>query len=480
MAVSGENVVDFYNRYLGRSPSAEEINIHATGGFRNNLAGLESSIANSPEAQAYRSRAVTSHAPEMPSFEFPGFELSAEERALLDAQTKLVNLQFADLKRQSDLNAKLFPQQKLLAEQQLAFALEMFPKQKALIEQMLADATPSETDLEIQRLSDERALAALRGEPLPLSPGQQAQLDTIYGNAQQQGEQDLRRFAEELAAARGMHLTDAPIGAEVLRQQRDLTTNLETAKAQAQLDFGQSQQVFGEGVRQFQAGLQQQALQNRLSLAAGASTVPGTNPVNAAPLISSVGGTMQTLAGNRQAAAQYGLGLAQLQQQNYQFQQGLIESAADRALRAQIAQYQYGGQQPYSGPSALVTGLTAAAPVIASGINAAATYYSTARLKHDFDPLDPEEFAAAAEARGLPLGDAYDAALQSLRETPITRYRYTWEGPETRPHIGPVLEMAPPELTDDGWHLRLQDYVGLQHAGLKALDRRLSRVEAGR
>jgi hypothetical protein len=82
---------------------------------------------------------------------------------------------------------------------------------------------------------------------------------------------------------------------------------------------------------------------------------------------------------------------------------------------------------------------------------------SSARVKKQITPLDRDESRAA---------------LRKLRDTPLFRYRYRWEGRRREPHIGPVLELSPKEIDEgDGLHVNLLDYTGLVHAGLKGLDK---------
>jgi hypothetical protein len=466
--ITRQDVIDNYIKYTGTAPTTAQINEH-TGQTVPNVAAAAKNFFQ-PQQPSGGGGGGGSEMPEFP--EFPG--LSDEEKGLIKQQTELIKLQMEDLKRQNTLNAELFPLQKQLFEFQLKFATELFPQQKAMIEQMLAESQPTATQREITRLSDERALASLRGEPIPLSAEQQGQLDTIYNQAGETGARDLRQFAEEMAASRGMSLSDSPIGDVALREAQNLFAGLQASKAQASLDLGQSQQAFGEGVRQFQSGLQQQALQNRLALAAGASSQPSLGAVNASGLIGSFQGSLASMAQNRSSQAQYGLGVAQMGLQNRQFLEGINQSNLDRTSRERIA----GQQNPgYPGIGFNPQTVSAFAPVAVAGLGAAAAYWSTARLKKDITPLDPAEFEAAAEARGLPL-DAYDEALTSLRDTPITRWKYKWEGDEVLPHIGPILELSPPEFSRDGLRLDMLDYAGMTHAGLKALDRTVRRLEA--
>lgn len=115
-----------------------------------------------------------------------------------------------------------------------------------------------------------RLLAQLRGEEF-LSPGQESLLDELFGTQLELGEEDIRRFAGELAGQRGLRLGDTPIGGEALRAEERLVRGLRGARAGAGLQFGERQQLFTQSLQEFQANLRQQAFLNRISLA---STAP--------------------------------------------------------------------------------------------------------------------------------------------------------------------------------------------------------------
>jgi len=70
---------------------------------------------------------------------------------------------------------------------------------------------------------------------------------------------------------------------------------------------------------------------------------------------------------------------------------------------------------------------------------------STVRVKKDIEPVDKQGATA----------------LQKLRDTPIFRYRYTWESPERERHVGPLLELSPKEIRASDTHISLLDYIGL-------------------
>lgn len=88
--------------------------------------------------------------------------------------------------------------------------------------------------------------------------------------------------------------------------------------------------------------------------------------------------------------------------------------------------------------------------------------FSSGKLKKDIEPLDVDEYAKA---------------LVKVRETPVVRYKYKWEGRERAPHIGPILEMSPEEIKEDDFRINVADYTGLTHAALKAVDRRVTALE---
>lgn len=128
---------------------------------------------------------------------------------------------------------------------------------------------------EIQEELNQLALARLRGEAPELTQGQQELLDTLFASSEAEGIEDITRFAEELAAARGLSVSDSPIGNEALRTFERFRRGLSSAKAGASLDLANAEQIFNENVRQFQSGLEQQAFQNRIALAG--APAPGTS-----------------------------------------------------------------------------------------------------------------------------------------------------------------------------------------------------------
>ena len=123
-----------------------------------------------------------------------------------------------------------------------------------------------ETESKIRALSNKRLLDYLEGKIPEIPPQSRALVEQQYGAALTSGEQELEQFAQDLAASRGMSVTDTPIGSEVLRERGLLGLRLGGAKAGAMLDVASSQRQFDESIRQFQEGLRQRSFLNRLSL----------------------------------------------------------------------------------------------------------------------------------------------------------------------------------------------------------------------
>ena len=255
-----------------------------------------------------------------------------------------------------------------------------------------------------------------------------------------------------------MRVTDSPIGGELLRQGRELAASLAASKAGAELNVGQAQEVFAEGVRQFQANLRQQAFQNRLALTGSAAQAPLLSPSLAqlpTPQMAPVFASGLPLAGFEAITPQAGL-----------FAQERI-AGAPTVSRTRASTWP--GTLEY---------IKAFSGVAAAGIGALAM--SSATLKKDLRPLDPEEFRAAGGARVLDMSrdDEYEKARKTMRGLPIARYRYKWE-PDTRtPHIGVIAEMSPDEIREGPLRINLMDVAGLTLAAVKGVDRRIDRLEA--
>lgn len=151
--------------------------------------------------------------------------------------------------------------------------LEFAKRQLAQMDTAIAEADAARTDpteikrQELAQRATEALLNRVTGKAPVLSPEEEARLNTVYGATQKTGEEDLMRFATELAAMRGMAPADSPIGNEVLRQRTRFGENLAGQKAAASLDLGQSERLFNQSLAEFQARLREQAFQNRLAIA---------------------------------------------------------------------------------------------------------------------------------------------------------------------------------------------------------------------
>ncbi len=168
-------------------------------------------------------------------------KLSRQQKAITGQQVELGEFQLEQLKKQVDIQAGLFAD---VGEAATSF--------DELISGFTGAATPEQTELINQAIS--RALEA--------------------------GETDIRRFQsqqteqlrQELAPQLGLRTGDTPIldrgariGAESVRQQGQLVSQLEGQRASTLLNFPQQ-------IQQFQSQLAQNAFLNRLNLGGAQST----------------------------------------------------------------------------------------------------------------------------------------------------------------------------------------------------------------
>src|SRR3990167_5562409 len=148
------------------------------------------------------------------------------------------------------------------------------------------------------------------------SPSLQGLVDAAFGPVENEGQRRLRQTAEEAAAARGFSLTDAPIGQPFLEENRRFLEQIGGQRAQAMMGLREQDVAFSQRVREFQEGLKQQALSNRMDVVRNLGT-----PEQAAQLLGNLGLGAQNVA---------------LQQFGLQGQQAL--SASDIALRNALGQ----------------------------------------------------------------------------------------------------------------------------------------------
>ena len=251
-----------------------------------------------------------------------------------------------------------------------------------------------------------------------------------------------------------------------------MKANIASQKAGLELNLAGERQQFREGVRQFQESLRQQAFVNRLALTGGPSA-----PV-AAPIGAGLAGVTGASANLNQLIAQLGKGRSTTQTTSGGGLAGLQTAGSligGAALAASSLNAIFGGGAAaaagvtaaeiaaITAANAAVAGAAGAGTVglIAAGGTAAAA--SSARFKKSIVPYDRDE---------------YDVALDKLRATPITTWRYRWEEDGGRKHVGPILELSPDDIKASDTHIDLLSYSGLIHAGLRAVDRKVNRLSA--
>jgi hypothetical protein len=154
--------------------------------------------------------------------------------------------------------------------------------------------TSNEQQRSLTDLANRRMIEQVTGVAR-LTPGEQGLLDETFKSAQTEGTSDITRSAQEAAAMRGLNVSDSPIMRDLGQNLQRFNTGIQSAKAQASLNLGESSKIFNESVRQFQAGLSQQAQMNRMNLA---TQTPGI----ASPLMGSLAG--QRMAQGTQTTTQ--------------------------------------------------------------------------------------------------------------------------------------------------------------------------------
>src|SRR5215471_6739195 len=305
------------------------------------------------------------------------------------------------------------------------------------------DPTVSATQGALQLSPEERAL-----------PGEIASVNLPLADTLSQGAGELR------SQARGL---EGPVPADVLQPLQEefagtVLPSISSAAIRAGAPGGSAEQ-----------GLTRQAITDYGRGAASALDTQAVQRLNAlnqalgteAGIGSTIG--QQLLAGPMAAG--------QLAQQGRQLD---VQSAQTPwNMAQQLMGLARGIQVPWAGQGSTST-TTQNPPIgqeVMGGIGAAASLammlsmmgaFSSRKLKKGIQPLDRDEYADA---------------IAKLRETPIVRYNYRWERDGSRKHIGPILEMSPEEIRGSDLHINLLDYAGLQHAGLKNLDKRLQALE---
>ena len=360
---------------------------------------------------------------------------NAEFEKLLPAQRALFSAQTSALTSLARGQEQQFEAQNALLPAQLRFQQQSLDVAQRQLTALEAATTETPTQKRIREASEERALAFIEGRTPALTAEQTSRLDTLFGTQREEGQEEIRRFAEELAGQRGLQLSDTPIGGEALRATERLERGLRGARAGAELDLTQADRLATEGVRQFQEGLRQQAFMNRLALVGAAPTggmLPASFGARGALPVSSVGGILGPADST---------GLLNVMAQ---------ERIAGAPVRT-TQKYTPGFFDYYS------------STLQAVGAAAGAFGASSVTLKRDIMPLDLDE---------------YETARRTVRGLPIVRYRYKDEDDSRpAPPIGPLAETLPDEVREGPLHVNLLDLTGLTLAAVKGVDRRVDRLE---
>jgi hypothetical protein len=167
-------------------------------------------------------------------------------------------IQDADLGRQINLlNLKQSGYDAVWDPEKKTYTFNEVPKTPAQLEQ---DARNKELE--------DLAFAKLKGT---ISDEDRRMVGDTFQAQRDAGNMELNRYASEMAGARGLDVTDSPFQRELGIQKQGLETGLRGAEAASLLDVGNRQQIFGQALREFSTGLNQQALMNRMAMGQGAT-----------------------------------------------------------------------------------------------------------------------------------------------------------------------------------------------------------------
>lgn len=198
-------------------------------------------------------------------------------------------------------------------------------------QQLLRDSIDRNTVLSQQASALGDQLSSAAANLGTLTPGEQELISSAIGNARAVGQQQIDEFvkgnfraANEVAAARGLVPTDAPVGnirgrvaEEAVTQKGLLESQLASQQASLSLELPQrrtallgslaGQQIgLAQQGNQFQAALAQNAFSNRLNFAQGAGQL-GLGLTGLASTGPGVLGASRTLFGNREKSASGGI-----------------------------------------------------------------------------------------------------------------------------------------------------------------------------
>lgn len=267
--------------------------------------------------------------------------LSPEERELLSALTGILRIQAEHLQNTTNFFAQIAPSFRDLFLAQNAYSIDSINTMRTALPQALGalsqifvnELGPLASVSETERLATENTQKYLRGETL-LTGQDLSRLDTIFGRVREQGIQDITRFGEEQAAARGLRVTDTPIGSTAQEQISDLTQGLGANRAAAELGIEQQRFSSAEAVRQFQTNLRAAATSNRAAIAAG--FIPGFNGGGGGS-----GGSLPTVGGGADTGGGFGF-LSNLSGQRNANAQAALEREFRRSESAANREFQGG------------------------------------------------------------------------------------------------------------------------------------------
>jgi hypothetical protein len=161
------------------------------------------------------------------------------------------------------MDQKLAQQTQVLNLKQMGYDAIWDPDKKVWdFKESPKTAEQLERDNRMQRMED-LAFNKLNGV---VSDEDRALVEGTFQAQRESGNQELNRYATEMAGARGLDVTDSPFQRELGIQKQGLETGLRGAQAASLLDVGNRQQIFGQGLLQFREGLRQQALMNHMAM----------------------------------------------------------------------------------------------------------------------------------------------------------------------------------------------------------------------
>lgn len=129
------------------------------------------------------------------------------------------------------------------------------------------DKTQEELDDdEINKMITGRLKDELKRGAGEVSPEQEKALGTLYDAEQSKMDEELRRFAIEQGAARGISASDTPLARELFLAKGRGQTELGAARASSKLNFADRERLFAQGMGDWSQQLRQQKFANLAGL----------------------------------------------------------------------------------------------------------------------------------------------------------------------------------------------------------------------